>query len=290
MLDYRLVQALDAVLTQGGFEKAAQSLYLTQSAVSRRIKQLEAQLGQMVLQRTTPPKATLAGQRLLHHYQQVRQMEAALGLSSADEKQSIRLAMNADSLATWVTEALLLPDHPGVRFDLVVEDQSVGLNRMKQGDVMACICASPEAVNGGAVVALGALRYRAVASPAFIRRYQLDSASPVQLASLPCLVFNEDDQLQHLYLRQYCGELPQHIHYCPSSEGFLKACLAGLGYGLLPELQMQQEFAEGRLVDLSPQLYLDVPLYWHHWQTESPLLQQLREQVQQVATKTLRHL
>ena len=286
MLDYRLLQALAAVTAQGGFEKAAAQLHLTQSAVSRRIKQLEAILGQPVLQRCTPPRPTLAGQRLLNHLQQVRQMEATLGLAD-QEVQLLRLATNADSLATWLPQALVLPDQPQLCFDLVVEDQSVSLKRMKQGDVMACICDSPQPLNGGAVMPLGALRYRAVASPDFVRRYQLQPLSAALLAQAPCLVFSSDDALQHRFLQDIAGISPSHVHLCPSSEGFLKAVLAGLGFGLLPELQMQAHFAYGELIDLAPGYYLDTPLYWHHWQTESPLLQQLRLQVLAGASQCL---
>ncbi|MCA1928414.1 LysR family transcriptional regulator, partial [Rheinheimera sp.] len=79
MIDYRLLQALAAVTEQGGFEKAAATLHLTQSAISRRIKQLESLLGQPVLMRGSPPMPTATGQLLLNHLQQVRQMETALG-------------------------------------------------------------------------------------------------------------------------------------------------------------------------------------------------------------------
>ncbi len=286
MLDYRLLQALAAVIAQSGFEKAAHHLHLTQSAVSRRIKQLEAILGQPVLERTVPPKPTPAGLLLLNHLQQVQQMEAALGLAEQD-LQLVRLATNADSLATWLPEALVLPNKPNIRFDLVVEDQSVSLKRMKQGDVMACICDSPVAINGGNVMPLGALRYRAIASPQFIERYQLTPAHPVQLAKAPCLIFSQDDLLQHRFLADFAGITPEHVHICPSSEGFLKAVLAGLGFGLLPDLQMQPYISRGELVDLAPGFYLDTPLYWHHWQCESPLLRQLRLQVQVHAAASL---
>lgn len=286
MLDYRLLQALAAVSSQGGFEKAAHHLHLTQSAVSRRIKQLEAILGQPVLERTVPPKPTPAGLLLLNHLQQVQQMESALGLAEQDV-QSVRLATNADSLATWLPEALVLPNKPNLRFDLVVEDQSISLKRMKQGDVMACICDSPTAINGGDVMPLGALRYRAVASPAFIERYLLSPNTPQKLAKAPCLIFSTDDLLQHRFLQDFAGISPEHVHICPSSEGFLKAVLAGLGFGLLPDLQMQPYITRGELVDLAPGFYLDTPLYWHHWQCESPLLRQLRLQVQVQAAASL---
>jgi LysR family transcriptional regulator (chromosome initiation inhibitor) len=279
MIDYRLLQALAAVIEQQGFEKAAQQLYLTQSAVSRRIKQLEALLGQPVLLRTTPPVATIAGQRLLNHLQQVRQMEASLGLTEDPEHLVVRLATNADSLATWLPQALVLQEHPNVQFDLVIEDQSVGLKRMKQGEVMACVCDSAQPVNGGAVLFLGALRYRAVASVEFVKQHQLTENLADKIAALPCMVFSQDDQLQHRYLRDIAGVSPQRVHLCPSSEGFVRAVLAGLGFGLLPELQCQQLLDTGQLVDLSPGYFLDTPLYWHYWQSESPLLKLLRQRV-----------
>jgi LysR family transcriptional regulator, chromosome initiation inhibitor len=287
MIDYRLLQALAAVIEQQGFEKAAQQLFLTQSAISRRIKQLEALLGQPVLLRTSPPVATATGQRLLNHLQQVRQMEAALGLTDDPEHLVVRLATNADSLATWLPEALVLPDHPGVQFDLVIEDQSVGLKRMKQGEVMACVCDAAQPVNGGAALYLGALRYRAVASVDFVKRFQLDDNLPVKIAALPCLVFSQDDQLQHQYLADIAGATPQRVHLCPSSEGFVRAVLAGLGFGLLPQLQCQHLLDSGQLIDLSPGYYLDTPLYWHYWQSESLLLQLLRQRVEQVAQQFL---
>ena len=126
--------------------------------VALAITPLRQLTGQPVLLRTAPPVATPTGQRLLNHLQQVRQMEATLGLE-ATSVTTVRLAVNADSLATWLPQALVMPDYPQLCFDFVVEDQSVGLKRMKQGDVMACLCASSQAVNGAKVQPLGALHF-----------------------------------------------------------------------------------------------------------------------------------
>lgn len=60
--DYRALQALDAVIRERGFERAAQKLCITQSAVSQRIKQLENLFGQPLLVRTVPPHPTEQGQ------------------------------------------------------------------------------------------------------------------------------------------------------------------------------------------------------------------------------------
>ena len=54
--DYRTLQALDAVIRERGFERAAQKLCITQSAVSQRIKQLENLFGQPLLVRTVPQR------------------------------------------------------------------------------------------------------------------------------------------------------------------------------------------------------------------------------------------
>ncbi|MFY0666292.1 MAG: ArgP/LysG family DNA-binding transcriptional regulator, partial [Natronospirillum sp.] len=222
MLDYRLLGALAAVVEQGGFERAASQLHLTQSAVSQRIKQLEHQLGQPVLIRSNPPQTTPLGQRLHNHWQQVRLLESGLALAGDDTPLTLRIAVNADSLATWFPAALVMADYDSVRFDIVVEDQAVGLRRMRQGDVMACLCGAAEPVNGGRVVPVGNFRYRAVASPDFIDRYRLRH-NVANLAHAPCLVFNRDDPLQHRFMADIGAGEPQRVHLLPSSEGFVQA-------------------------------------------------------------------
>ncbi len=75
MIDHRLL-AFEAVLQEGGFERAARRLSLTQSAVSQRVKLLEAELGQVLLVRSKPVRPTPAGRRLLPYLAQLRLMEA----------------------------------------------------------------------------------------------------------------------------------------------------------------------------------------------------------------------
>lgn len=77
-LDYKLLLALDAVMQEQNFERAAQRLHITQSAISQRIKQLEQQFAEPLLIRGQPLQATALGQKLLAHYRQVRQLELEL--------------------------------------------------------------------------------------------------------------------------------------------------------------------------------------------------------------------
>lgn len=287
MFDYRLLEALAAVIETGGFEKAAQKLHLTQSAVSQRIRQLEGRLGQPVILRSSPPQATALGRRLNNHLQQVKQLEMGLVDTASNEPLKVRITVNADSMATWLAEGLAACDlSQQMDFDLVVEDQEVGLNRMRNGEVMACICAEAHPVNGGAVSPLGVLRYRALASPDFIERYQTRRA-PERLVEAPCLIFNQDDRLQHHFLEAMKLPPPVRQHRVPSSEGFVQMALNGMGFGMLPELQVAPYLASGQLVDVGPDYHLDVPLYWHYWQTESDAMKALREAVIRQAGVTL---
>jgi LysR family transcriptional regulator (chromosome initiation inhibitor) len=291
MINYQLLHALSSVISEGGFDKAAKKLFITQSAVSRRIHQLELTLGEPVLIRTQPPKATAMGKRLLNHLQQVMQLEVALNINTSKNDENgqslaVKLAANEDSLVTWLPEALAIPELDSeckFKFEIIVDDQSIALKRMKAGEVMVCICASEQAVNGGLVSPLGSLRYQVIASPEFVKRYNL--TSPEQLAELHCLVYSEDDKLQHQFLHELNGTEPQHIHICPSAEGFKQSMIAGLGYGLLPVLQLGDCLEKGELVNLIPDYCIDIPLYWHYWQTESPQLKTLR----QFATGVARH-
>lgn len=285
MLDYKLLAALTAVVEQAGFDRAAQALGLSQSAVSQRIKLLEARLGQPVLLRATPPQPTEVGRRLLNHVQQVRLLERDLQgqvpeLSEGRLPERLRIALNADSLSTWWAEAVApFCTANGVVLDHVLEDQDVGLKRMRAGEVAACVCAMERPLAGARSQFLGSMRYRALASPAFIARY-LNGGRPAEaLLRAPAIVFGPDDQLQHRYLASLGLSGAFSHHLCPSSEGFVRLLQSDLGWGLVPELQVRAEISSGALVDVHRDNPIDVPLYWHHWRNGGELLSELTRQL-----------
>lgn len=79
-------------------------------------------------------------------------------------------------------------------------------------------------------------------------------------------------------------------HLCPSSEGFIRLIEAGLGWGLVPELQVREALARGDLVELLADKPIDVPLYWHHWRNGGQLLGLLTEQLIAAASSKLQVL
>jgi LysR family transcriptional regulator (chromosome initiation inhibitor) len=293
MFDYKLLAALAAVVEQAGFERAAQVLGLSQSAVSQRIKLLEARVGQPVLMRVSPPEPTAVGRRLLNHVQQVRLLERDLqrqvpALDEGGLPERLRIALNADSLATWWAQAVGdFCASQRVLLDLVVEDQEVGLKRMRAGEVAACVCAAERPLAGARSLPLGAMRYRAVASPVFIARHFADGVTSAELARAPAIVFGPDDSLQHRYLAGLgcTGGFPHHL--CPSSEGFVRLTEGGFGWGLVPELQVQDELARGTLRELLPERPIDVPLFWHHWRNGGELLGELTRHLTRAARQVL---
>lgn len=78
MLDYAALSALAAVVREGSFERAAQSLYVTPSAVSQRIRSLEEKMGSALVVRGQPCRATDTGRRLCQHVDRVRLLEQEL--------------------------------------------------------------------------------------------------------------------------------------------------------------------------------------------------------------------
>lgn len=278
-LDHAQLAAFAAVIGEGSFEAAARRLHVTPSAISQRIRLLEERLGQILVRRGTPCRATEAGQALARHTGQLALLEAGLfaemGIGgTADDPIRLAIAVNADSLETWFLDALAtLAEEWPVRFDVHVEDQDHSASLLKEGSVIAAVSASPQAIQGCAVEPLGVMRYRGVAAPGFVRRHFARGVDAASLAAAPLLTFNRKDGLQERFAALLGGApAPAATHYLPSVHGFVAATRRGLGWGMMPELMLRPAMEAGELVDIAPGRWLDVPLYWHCWRLDSPLL------------------
>lgn len=272
MLDYKLLQALAMVVQEGGFDRAAAALHLTQSAVSQRVRLLEDQTGQILLARTTPPRPTVAGKRMIKHFHQVAQLEAELAEEAdfigSPGYRSLAIGINADSLATWFVAAVApcLESLPLV-LDIRVDDQDEAHRLLRDGDVAGCISTRAPPVQGCRMTALGTMPYRLYATPAFARQFFPDGVTVAAVDVAPALIFNRKDRLLHRLLESEFKVRTDRFprHYLPSSEKFVDWIMAGLAYGMLPDLQALPLKAQGRLIDLRPGAVVDVALFWHCW-------------------------
>ena len=282
MFDYKLIEALAKVSEEGGFDKAACALHITQSAVSQRLKLLEEQMGQILLVRTSPPRLTPAGQELVKHFLQVNYLEDELqermGAQFDNPHARLTVAINADSLATW----FLVTIQPFIAkqnllLDIRVEDQDETLHLLKNGDVVGCISTHNRAIQGCNISHIGSMPYHMVAAPEFAAQWFPEGFTLSHTAQAPAIFFNRKDDLHRMFLRENYGIQHQNIpaHYIPSSEKFSHFMVAGLGYGLLPFVQSKPYIDTGKLIDLSPGHTLQIKLYWHCWNLKSKRLEKL---------------
>lgn len=273
--DRNQLAALSALLRLGSFEAAANALAVTPSAISQRIKALEERAGATLVHRTAPCTGTDAGLRLAKHAEDIGLLEAQLARDLSLEQTGgparLRVAVNADSLATWFIGAMAACD--GILFDLVLDDQDHSADWLKRGEVAAAVTAHSQPVPGCDAQPLGALTYAATASPAYMSRWFAEGVSIEAAARAPCLVFNAKDALQRRWLdRHIAPRLSPPAHFMASSQAFIEAAMAGIGWGMNPVQLVQPHMEAGRLVPLKPGTALPVPLTWQVSRIMAPAL------------------
>ena len=278
------LEALTAIVDHGTFEAAARHLHLTASAVSQRVRALEAQVGQVVVRRTTPCRPTAAGETLLRLARQTALLhaEAAAALGSATGGVvTLPVAVSADALATWFAPVLAeVAGWSDTALRLHVEDQAYSADLLRAGDAWGAITSDPAPVQGCRSEPLGVLRYRAAAGAAL-------ASSTSDWTTLPVVVFNEKDALQHEALTRAGAGSPRVVHRVPTSADFAEAVRAGLGWGMLPEAQLAPLLAAGEVVRLDAEP-VDVTLHWQRWRLDSPSLTRLTDAVRRAARAGLR--
>lgn len=295
MLDYSALSALAAVIREGSFDRAALALHVTPSAVSQRIRLLEERVGCALVVRDQPCRATDTGRRLCQHVDRVRLLEQELqGTLPALAPHGIArvalpVAVNADSLATWFAPTLAtFAANAPVLLEVAVDDQDHTTEWLRSGAVLAAVTSTARPASGCNSRPLGAMRYLAVASPAFIARHFAGGVGGGSLAQAPSLVFSPKDELQARWVRRLCHrhvDLPRHT--LPSPQAFVTAAAAGMGWGLQPQALIASHLDDGSLVELVPGTPLDVPLYWQHARAASGLLDGLSRDVLAAAGRAL---
>nr|WP_308494396.1 LysR family transcriptional regulator ArgP [Duganella lactea] len=245
----------------------------------------------MLIVRSQPPVPTEAGQRLIAHYRQVRLLESALDKrpGDSDAPAEIVIAVNADSAATWLQEAVAPLMRAGdCMLQIRLDDQDHTLTMLREGRVFGCVTSESAQVPGTTVTPLGAMRYVCVASPEFAARWFPDGMTAQAVQRAPALNFDRKDMLQTRFITQRTGYTDRYpYHALSSSEGFVRFIEAGFGYGMLPILQCAAALQDGRMVDVAPGAWLDVPLTWHMWDIQTPFTRALSDNLIATARKWL---
>jgi LysR family transcriptional regulator (chromosome initiation inhibitor) len=295
-LDRSQLATLVAVLRAGSFDRAANLLHVTPSAVSQRIKQLEEHVGGVVLVRGAQTRATSLGELVYRHGLQIelleRELESSMGggrPGGTSPAPSVQIAVNADSLATWITPALAaFTRATGTAIELFVDDQNHTTGWLRSGRVLGAITTDARAVQGCRVDALGVMRYRANASPAFARRFFGAGLTRASVSAAPLVAYDRKDLLHEQFLRALgWRDFPAPVHFLPSPLAIVQACLSGVGWSVNPEALVTTHIARRRLVDLAPGHSLGVDLYWQSWSIASRTLESLKDALRDEAARSL---
>lgn len=296
MLQSKQSEAFLFVAETGSFELAAEKLNITASAVTLRIQSLEKSLGQLLIIRERPCKVTQAGQALLEYLQHTRLMEQNLiqqftGKFIHSDFYKVSLATNADSLATWLLPALQdTLSREKIVLELKIEDQSQTYTLLEMGLVNVCISTEAQAMKGCVAQPLGKMIYKMVATAEFCQKWFKDGMDRETLKATPAIIFNQKDHVHRDIILKLFGLMPTTYpcHYIPSSTAFVEAILLGLGFGMVPEFQIENRLITGELIEIMPEAQTEILLYWHHWKQQSAQLAQLTSDILVNAQRVLK--
>jgi LysR family transcriptional regulator (chromosome initiation inhibitor) len=235
---------------------------------------LETGLGRLLVVRSRPLRLTEPGKLLLRYARQMQAMRADIARelgAALQQDERLAIAVNADSLATWVLPALdpvvRAGQRDGYGLELVVDDQDFTHQSLREGAVLGCVSTVSEALRGCSVQALGCMRYVAVASPGFIAQALPQGLNRGNLAKLPWLVFNRKDDMAAAWVGRAFGAQGMRLveRHVPSTEAHARAAVMGWGIAVMPEQMAAPALASGALQALHAEVHVDVLLHWHQW-------------------------
>ena len=261
MQDLNDLRFFAAVVSSGGFSSAARELGLPKSRLSRRIAQLEAELGVRLLERSTRRlKITEVGQEI--YAQAVTATAAAEAATEAamrvraEPQGLVRLScpLNLhDAVARHLPK--FLNDHPRLRLQILSTNRRVDLIE-ERVDVAVRVRERLDTDGDLQMRRIGLNQRILVASPGFVRSHG-EPGAPEHLAGLPLVDSNEG--LGQSVWRLSAGD----ARHCSVEfdarlaagdfKTLLAAAIAGVGAALLPKIECGADLEAGRLVRLLPE-------------------------------------
>lgn len=263
--DLNDLQFFAIVVEHGGYAAAERALGIPKSRLSRRITQLETDLGVRLLQRSTRKFAvTDIGQSVYRHAQsmlaEAQAAREAVDRVSAEPRGLIKVsspvALAQDMLAKLLPE--FLAAHPQVRVQLHVSNRRVDI--IPEGFDVALRVRSKLDEDGELVLrSFGQISELLVASPAYLKR-RGRPVEPAELTAHATLSMSEDEARQRWTLHGP-GNAIQRVDIQPSlmTHDFpllMAAARAGLGIALLPESICAQSVRNGELEVVVPDWHL----------------------------------
>ncbi|WP_431276613.1 LysR family transcriptional regulator [Variovorax ureilyticus] len=249
------------VAERGGFAAASRALGIPKSRLSRRVADLESQLGVQLMQRSTRRLSlTSAGEIFLKHCAAVR--DAAQAASEAvaqvqtEPRGTVRLSCPVTLAQSNVGPLLprFMERFPAVRIEMRVQNRPV--DPIEEGVDLA-LRVRPEIEDSATLVAktFGMSRGILVASADLLRR-QGPVRTPADLGKLDTVTMSTGDGRADWRLEGPGGKVAVHTHvprYVADDLLTLKfAVVQGAGASVLPDYMCRAELKAGRLVEVLP--------------------------------------
>src|SRR5271157_5547451 len=270
--------ALLAVARERSFTRAAAHLGVSQPALSRIIRDLEARLGLRLLTRNTRSVApTEAGERLIQtvgpHFDGIDAGLAALTAMREKPAGSLRITSVEHASDTILAPAVarLLTDYPDIRVEII---KDYGLTDIVAERYDAGVRLGEQVAKDMIALRIGPDFHQAlVGAPSYFARRQ-QPVMPHDLTAHACINLRlptSGDLWSWPFVKdgrdlKVRAEGPLAFNAIPL---ILSAALAGLGLAYLPEDVVQQHVTAGRLVrvlaDWSP-VMTGYHLYYPNWQ------------------------
>ncbi|MBI2771590.1 MAG: LysR family transcriptional regulator [Burkholderiales bacterium] len=238
-MNLRFVEAFYWVASLKSVTRAAEKLYLTQSAMSSRIAALEEELGVLLLDRRDKQfRLTVAGLRFFTYAQRLlelqREVKAEMG-SGTPQAMTLRLGAIESVLHSWLIPMVekLQNDHQGLELELTVETTPVLLDQIRRGALDLIFAALPASMEGLRSRALPPMEMVFVGHKQQHRKRMYHLAD---LGELDILTFQRGSQ-PHVALvdlfRQ--GEVsPKRMHTISSISAMTQLVEGGFGVATLP--------------------------------------------------------
>ncbi|TCL05802.1 LysR family transcriptional regulator [Sodalis ligni] len=257
------LQALIAVVEEGGFSSAGRRLSLATSSVTRQIDTLEHYLGTVLLIRSTRKVSlTGAGERYYEHACRIMADLSYANHEARDHSGTPRGILRASLPVSWSTQYLagLLPEftkkYPLIILEFTFTDDVVDLAEHRLD-----LSIRLGKVNAQNVIAKKLLQQKRIlcASPAYLAEKGVPQ-QPDDLRRHNCLLFSyTSGQTKWFFFRDKTESISVEGNLkCNNSQILRQAALGGQGIALLPDWLVNDDVHRGDLLALFPETRIDV--------------------------------